>query len=411
MNINNGWKSAPLGEICDVAIGKTPARQTLKYWGGENPWLSIGDMSQGKFISKTKEKITDAGVKECGCRLVEKGTLLLSFKLSIGKVGFAEIPLYTNEAIAALPIKRRDLVIGDYLYWALQHIDLERYVDKAAKGKTLNKAKLQEVMVPLPPLNEQQRIASMLDKAYSLLEKRRESINTLNTLLQSAFINLFGDPLTNQKGWEVVKIRELVSDVSYGTSSKAGSEGKFPILRMNNLTYQGGWNFKDMKYIDLSEEEQGKYLVGKGDLLFNRTNSKELVGKAAVYRQDIPMAFAGYLIRVRANKHNNTEYISGFLNSRYGKQTLMNMCKNIIGMANINAQELQSMHIPKPPLELQNKYALIVSQTEALRTVLNGSLRSTELLFRSLKQRAFNGGSFNTTTDPPSFLPEITAHV
>ncbi|MBK7994112.1 MAG: restriction endonuclease subunit S [Blastocatellia bacterium] len=133
---------------------------------------------------------------------------------------------------------------------------------------------------------------------------------------------------------------------------------------MGNITYQGGWDFTDLKYIDLSDKEKEKYLVVKGDLLFNRTNSKELVGKSAVYRQSEPMAFAGYLIRVKANSQNNAEYLAGFLNSKYGKQILTNMCKSIIGMANINAQELQSIEILKPPLNLQNDYAKIVYKTE-----------------------------------------------
>ena len=97
-------------------------------------------------------------------------------------------------------------------------------------------------------------------------------------------------------------------------------------------------------------------MAKNGDLLFNRTNSKELVGKTAVFDQVEPMAFAGYLIRVRTNEDGNPYYLWGFLNSAYGKHILKSMCKNIVGMANINAQELQDIEVPKPPRQLQNEY-------------------------------------------------------
>jgi type I restriction enzyme S subunit len=237
-----------------------------------------------------------------------------------------------------------------------------------------------------------------LDKADALREKRRQSLAQLDTLLQSVFLDMFGDPVTNPKGWPKGTIRDLVSEVNYGTSSKAGEQGQFPILRMNNITYQGGWNFDALKYIDLSATEQNKYLAKKGDLLFNRTNSKELVGKTAVYRRDEPMAIAGYLIRVRGNNDCNTEYLSGVLNSSYGKLTLLNMCKSIIGMANINAQELQSIPILKPPKHLQDEYAAIVAKIEANKATLQTSLEKSNALFQSLQQRAFTGELFAEDT-------------
>ncbi len=94
---------------------------------------------------------------------------------------------------------------------------------------------------------------------------------------------------------------------------------------MNNITYSGNWDFSDLKYIDLNSKEKNKYLVYKGELLFNRTNSKELVGKTAVYRRREPMAFAGYLVKLKTNIKGNSEYISAYLNSKYGRLVLLNM--------------------------------------------------------------------------------------
>ena len=140
--------------------------------------------------------------------------------------------------------------------------------------------RLKELEIPLPPLAEQKSIAGILDAADALRAKRREALAQLDTLLQSAFLDMFGDPVTNPMGWEAGVIRDLLASANYGTSKKADlREGEYPILRMNNITYSGEWDFSSLKYIDLAEEDLPKHLVHKGQILFNRTNSKELVGK------------------------------------------------------------------------------------------------------------------------------------
>lgn len=212
-----------------------------------------------------------------------------------------------------------------------------------------------------PSLSEQQRIATILDKSDSLRRKRQEAIRLADELLRAVFIDMFGDPGSNPKSFEPGTIRDLVASANYGTSEKASEEvGKYAILRMNNITYQGGWDFSSLKYVDLDPATAHKYLTQRGDLLFNRTNSKELVGKTAVYMQDEPMAIAGYLVRVRMNERGNPHYVAGYLNSTHGKRTLEARAKSIVGMANINAQEMQDIPLLLPPIELQDKYAKIV---------------------------------------------------
>ena len=149
-------------------------------------------------------------------------------------------------------------------------------------------------------------------------------------------------------------------------------------------------DFSDLKYIDLNEKEKTKYLVHKGELLFNRTNSKELVGKTAVFKEDKPMAFAGYLIKLVPNKRANSEFISAYLNSSYGKKLLKKMAKNIIGMANINAQELSSIKIYIPPITLQNQFADIVAKIEDQKDLVKKAIDETQYLFDCLMSEYFN---------------------
>jgi len=159
---------------------------------------------------------------------------------------------------------------------------------------------------------------------------------------------------------------------------------------MNNITYQGEMDFTDLKYIDLADKDLDKYLVHQGEVLFNRTNSKELVGKTAVYREKEPMAYAGYLIRLIPNEKANGEFISAFLNSPYGKKLLRNMAKNIVGMANINAQELENIDIYIPPITLQNKFAEIVKKTEEQKQLVRKAIDETQYLFDSLMSEYFD---------------------
>lgn len=386
------WPMVDLGEICEINVGKTPSRYNESYWGEGAPWLSIKDMNQGMEISETAEQITQLAIDETKIRIAKKGTVLFSFKLSIGKIGVAQRDIYTNEAIAALPIKDTDKLCNEYLVYALSRWERGIKTHRAVMGATLNKKKLAELKIPLPSLAEQKRIAAILDKADAIRRKRQQAIELADEFLRSVFLDMFGDPVTNPKGFSVGTIRDLVETANYGSSAKASeTDGEYPILRMGNITYEGDIDLTDLKYIDLSEKDKPKYLAVKGDLLFNRTNSKELVGKTAVYDREEPVAVAGYLIRVRTNGKGNTHYISGYLNSKHGKATLKNMCKSIVGMANINAQEMQDIKILIPPLELQKQYSEIVQSVKEKLESHSEARRTLNEIFSSLSQKAFKG--------------------
>jgi type I restriction enzyme S subunit len=245
--------------------------------------------------------------------------------------------------------------------------------------------------MPMPPIEEQRRIADILDRADALRAKRVQSLALLDGLPQSIFLDMFGDPNPRTTRWPVVKLGSMLESAQYGTSTKADIIGEFPVLRMGNVTSDGRVDLRDLKYMDLSPVGQRKYLVKRGDILFNRTNSADLVGKTAIVRETRPLAFAGYLVRLRVLPEHDPEYLAAFLNSRYSKRLLRMMCKSIIGMANINAREVQSILVGVPPRRLQQQFAKRVASTEAARaTYMRGSEQLDEL-FTSLQQRAFAG--------------------
>jgi len=310
-----------------------------------------------------------------------------------GTIGY-NIEGAIGSTLAVLKRKNNDFAFNT-AYVAKFMQSKTRFLRDNCTGATIphiSRKVLENLNVPLPSMDVQNKIVILLDKVQSLIDKRKAQIAALSVLTHSVFLEMFGDPHLNNKNWPIVKIGDLTIKSQYGTSKKASEfTGKYPILRMNNISYDGRVSMEDLKYIDLDEKEAKKYLVHKGDLLFNRTNSKELVGKTAVYPYDEPVAFAGYLIKLIPNDKANSVFISAYLNSLYGKKVLLNMAKNIVGMANINAEELKSINIYLPPIELQNEFANIIENIEEKRNILNQSLIQLENNFQSLMQRVFRG--------------------
>jgi len=252
---------------------------------------------------------------------------------------------------------------------------------------------LKRTFFPLPPLEEQRRIAAILDKADGVRRKRKEAIRLTEELLKSTFLEMFGDPVTNPKGWEICSMKKIVVETQYGTAEKSQEVmGGLPILRMNNITYSGEIDLNSLKWCQIPPKDEDKFTVKRGDLLFNRTNSPELVGKTAVWRSDGKFAYAGYLIRVRFDKSKaNSEYVSAFLNSNYGKRYLLEKAKPSINMSNFSASEFLKIPILLPDIETQHRFDEFVSYTRMMSQHLSDGLGDYNNLFNSLLQRAFRG--------------------
>lgn len=390
------WPTAPLGSLCNVVTGGTPKRSIPQYFDGDIPWVKINDLLQGE-IKDTEEKITSAGLRSSSAKMLPKGTILVSIFATIGRVAHLGVDACTNQAIAGLVLKNKSVTPGYLKYFLDSHRSYLKSISRGVAQMNINSSTLKAIEVPLPPISEQERIVSVAETAESLIRERRRSIELLDELTQSIFLDMFGDPGTNSRGWPLSTIGELVDSAQYGTSQKASLSDDLPVLRMNNVTTSGRMDLRDLKYLPLDETKE-QHLVREGDILFNRTNSPELVGKTAVYRGPEPMAYAGYLIRLRPNSENTAEYISSYLNSQYGKLVLRNMCKSIIGMANINAKELRAISLPKPPLRLQKDFVGRLRKIDEMRANHLAHLAHLDELFASVQQRAFDGTLWD---DPP----------
>ena len=241
----------------------------------------------------------------------------------------------------------------------------------------------------IPSSDEQNHVVEVLDKVTDLIFLRKQQLAKLDELVKARFVEMFGTFPANPFRWSTGKIQDVVSDVRYGSSRPAVEGGKYPYLRMNNITYSGELDLHDTKRIDIPDSELDKCTVRRGDVLFNRTNSKELVGKNCVYNRNELMVLAGFVIRVRVNERIRPEVLSAFLNMDFSKRMLIGMCKTAIGQANINAKELQNIDLYIPPIELQNQFVALKNKMDQQKQTVQQSLEKLELMKKALMQGFF----------------------
>ena len=260
-----------------------------------------------------------------------------------------------------------EVITTECLYYL---IDSELFLaqkDKNCSGatqKAITNGGMAKIEISVPALSEQGILVDKLKHLTQLIADKKKQLNLFDEIIKSRFIEMFGDPKRNPRKWDMVTVGDIATDVRYGTSRPATEGGKYPYLRMNNLTYEGYLDLTDLKHIDIPDNEVEKCVVRNGDVLFNRTNSVELVGKTCVYNLDSDMIIAGYIIRVRIDDRVLPVILSSYLNSTVMKEQLRSMAKGAVNQANINAQELRSIPIYLPPITLQHEFATFVEQVD-----------------------------------------------
>ena len=295
---------------------------------------------------------------------VKNGDVLISWSASLGVYEWKKNDALLNQHIFKVVFDKLEV---DKKYFMFTVSNLLNAMSKQTHGSTMRhitKPDFDNMPFPLPPIEKQKQIARKLDKCNELILKNNRILEKYDLLIKSRFIEMFGDPVQNPMRWEKTELGNLCKEVRYGTSKPASENGKYTYLRMNNITYEGELDLTNIKSIDISDDELPKCSVKKGDILFNRTNSIALCGKTCLYKLDETMVIAGYIIRVRVNEKLNPQYVSTFFNTKSIQKMLKEMAKGAVNQANINAQEMQSIQIPVPPISLQNEYESFVQQID-----------------------------------------------
>ena len=364
-----GFMRVRLGDVCEKGSSNLKQSDVIDKNGEYEIYGASGLIGKVDFFHQEKPYI--AVVKD-GAGIGR--TMLLPEKTSV---------IGTMQYI--LPNEK---VIPKYLYYVIRYMHLEKYFTGATIPHIYFKDYKREEF-NLCDLSEQEKIVSTLSKIEKIITHRKQQLEKLDLLVKARFVEMFGEPILNEKGWNMVTIGDIVTEVKYGTSKPAVEGGKYPYLRMNNLTYDGHLDLTNLKMIDIQDSEIEKCIVHRGDVLFNRTNSIELVGKTCVFDKDEDMVIAGYIIRVRLKSIMLPIVLSYFMNTDALKKKLRNMAKGAVNQANINAQEFKSINIYLPPIELQTQFADFVKQVDKSRVAIQNDLEQAQMLFDSLMQEYF----------------------
>lgn len=255
-------------------------------------------------------------------------------------------------------------------------------------------SELRKVEIALPSLTEQRRIVDLLSRAEGIVRLRREAEKKAAELIPALFLDMFGDPATNPKGWPVATVGDVLAAADYGSSSKATSDGTgLPMIRMGNVTYAGNLDLADLKYVDLAAEEVERYSLQEGDILFNRTNSKELVGKTGLWDGSCMAIVASYFIRLRVQRDVvSPYYLWAFMNSAHMKRVIFDTARGAIGQSNINSKELKAFSLPVPPLPLQEQFALRCADVSGMAVQQSAATAKAQAVFDALLAQVFSGG-------------------
>ena len=386
--MRKGWEYKRFDEVFDLQMGKTPDRKNPEYFGGNNVWVSIRDLGD-KEIADSNEHITDLAVSNSNIRKVKKGTVIMSFKLTVGKCGIAATDLYTNEPIMAFNTKESFNINSSFLYYYLQ---CYHWVgsNKAVMGITLNKATISKQYISIPPLSTQLAIVSELDKINELIRLKKEQLKDFDNLAQSLFYEMFGDPVENEKGWEVKKIGDLALVKTGPFGSMLHKEDYI----CDGIPLVNPVHMKDFKIVPdldftISKEKASElenYLLKSNDVVFARRGD---IGRCAIVSE----AEQGFIcgtgsLFVRFSKEIESIFIMYIIRCDSFSKHLISKAKGAT-MLNINSNTIADLRIPLPPLPLQRLFAQRIEQIEREKSEVQKSIKGLETLLASRMQYWF----------------------
>lgn len=379
-------------DLFDLQMGRTPERNNPEYWNnGVYKWIAIGDMPKNqKYIENTTELISDLAVKETKIPIIPANTVIMSFKLSIGKTAITTAPIYSNEAIMAFKDKHTVELMTDYIYYLLSGQKWNNAVNNAAKGKTLNKAILSQYEVNIHSIEEQRKIIAELDMITAAINECEHQIKLYNELVKSKFAKMFGNLNDNLYCFPICSLEDNILFLTSGSRgwakycSNCGQEWFITIKNVKNCRI----SLENMQKINAPDNMEAKRTkVKEGDLLISITAD---LGRTGVVTKEIAEHGAyinQHLTCIRLNESIlHPLYVAYFMETESGKEQFE--AKNQTGVkAGLNFNSIKSLQILVPPLDLQNQFADFVKQTDKSKVEIQKRIDLyTELLNEKMNE-------------------------
>ena len=380
-----------LDELFDLQMGKTPSRNNSEYWDSEDhKWISIADLSKcGKYIYETKEYLSDKAVAESGISQIPANTVIMSFKLSIGKTAITPEPMYSNEAIMSFRDKKAIPLLPDYIFYLFSGRDWESGTNKAVMGKTLNKATLSQIKIRVHSLPEQQEIVHVLDKTTAIIDARQQELQKLDELVKARFVEMFGDAVHNDKGWETDTVESLCEEI-YGGGTPSKSHPEY--YEDGNIPWVSS---KDMKadVISDSQIKINQLGIDNSTAKMVPVNSVIMVIRSGILKHTLPVAVNAVPVTVNQDLKvfiPSKRILTRFLAVQFKmheKDILAGVRAVTADNIEFNSLKLREMIVP--PIELQQEYIAFLEQLDKSKVVAQKALEEVQLLFDSLMQKYF----------------------
>ncbi|MGJ4789175.1 restriction endonuclease subunit S [Leptospira koniambonensis] len=377
--------------------GGTPSKEIHSYWNGNIPWISSADIDEFGCISITRY-ITEEGLKNSAAKLVPRGSLIIVNRVGVGKAAIAPFDLCFSQDCLGLMLNEEIVDVNYCIRMLKEELPKLRSRTRGATIQGISKKEVEKIAIPLPPLSEQIQIAEILTQAETLIVQRKESIRLLDELVKSQFMEMFGDPVKNEKGWEVKRLGDVIESIDSGWSPVCEDyprliESEKAILKLGAVTK---CRFEESANKKLPEKLEGGKLIEikQGDVLFTRKNTKELVAAACYVFKTPPNLFLSDLIfRLNYNsQYLNGLFLSNLLVERKYRRQIQSLATGSAGsMPNISKERLTGFPLLVPPIEEQLRFAAFVQQMEAQKAFYQNSLNELESLYSSLSQKAFRG--------------------
>ena len=394
------WKRVSIDSISEVVTkGTTPTSIGFGFATEGIPFLRVNNIQNGKLIIDDILFINSVTDKALARSRILPRDPLVSIAGTIGRTAIVPpdaTAMNCNQAVAIVRLHKD--VNPRYINYWLRTNDAKKQISGAKVTATISNLSLgciKELQVPLPPIAQQRRIAEILDRADAIRRKRQEAIRLTEELLRSAFLEMFGDPVTNPKGWEVVSLGEI-SKVQGGlqvTTKRDSNPLEAPYLRVANV-YRDRLVLDEIKIIRVTQQELDRATLDAGDLLIveGHGNNKE-IGRSSVWDGSIPnCTHQNHLIRVRLNLEKaDPTYISAFLNSSGGRRQLTQFGKTTSGLNTISTSNVKAAKIMLPSPSEQRKYAKVKQRGSTCSDSHQKNLEKLNDLFISLLQSAFRG--------------------
>lgn len=389
-----------LDDLCSVITkGTTPTSIGFEFSNSGVRFLRVQNIFDGKVNYDDDTLFISEDVHDVLRRSqIAPGDILLSIAGSIGRTGIVpnDAPeLNCNQAVAIL--RTTEKVYQPFLRHWLESAEAQRQMRGATVTGTIQNLSLSqigELRIPLPPLPEQRRIAAILDKADALRAKRREALAQLDRLAQSIFVEMFGSYKKGHIHWKTVPLGELATEMKIGlvrNSEEFGDAFSTPYVRMNSIGRSGEFIPELVQRTNVTDEELDEYRLEAGDLLFNTRNSKELVGKTAIFRETGDYVYNNNLMRIRLDERVDAEYVAQCFLTSFIQQELEFRKSGTTSVFAIYGRDLNTIPIPLPPIRAQREFGERMQKIAAMRKTMNQGDDAVSGMFASLQHRAFRG--------------------